>query len=404
MKLLPNLITLLLSFSLFSQQTKISNSIWNVEDPFKTNVFIENKGQFDDAELTNEKIWFGTNQMGMNIAFTNTGIYYRIQKYKNSYDKEKEGKPSEEPKETKEEKLITSVLYQKFLGANTNVIISAEDKASDYNTYVDKKSSNALYPNTIIANGFKKIIYKNIYPNIDLEYTIHQKGGLKYSFILHPGADASLIQMQYKHSKKIALNSSNDLEITYNKEKIIDHKPYSFYQNSKSAIKSSFAINNNIVSFTLENYDNSKTVIIDPWIINPLFTTTNSGYDIAKDATNNVYVSGGDPPYALKKFSPAGALLWTYNYPFTTFGNYYYGDFCLDNSGNIFIGYGLWNGQISKKLNAATATVIFHNTAGSPSYPQGETYRVVYNTVSNKVIGVGFCYDGINLLNRTSVY
>jgi len=38
---------------------------------------------------------------------------------------------------------------------------------------------------------FWKIICKNIYAGIDAEFS-YKDGGLKYSFIIHPGADASL--------------------------------------------------------------------------------------------------------------------------------------------------------------------------------------------------------------------
>lgn len=114
-----------------------------------------------------------------------------------------------------------------------------------------------------------KITYKNLYPGIDVEYIFHAVEGIKYSFIIHPGADASMIQMKYSGNKKLLLQNNGDLKITTVFGDITDHAPQTFYASDESAIASSFTKNQNIISFALNNYDHSKEIIIDPWTINP---------------------------------------------------------------------------------------------------------------------------------------
>jgi len=346
-----------LTITIFISKIYSQKSVWSVKNPFEITSFIQNKGQFDDDKITKEKILFATNQMGMDVLFTNSGVYYVVRKQK------KDDNEKEEKKENIE--IETSILHYQFLNCNLNAEITSENKVNDYYTYIDKKSTNTLHPSTIKADAFKKIIYKNIYPNIDVEFVIPEKGGIKYSFILHPGANPNLIKMQYENTKNVFLSKNGDLEIGFKKEKIIDQHPYSFYLNSKSTIKTDFVLKNNMISFQLENYDSKQTIIIDPWTINPSFSGTNSGFDISKDANNDVYVSGGSPPYYVKKFNSTGTLLWTYTFSSST---PYYGSHCLDNSGNCFISYGPWIGSTSSKLNSA-GVVLYHNTFVTSWYP-----------------------------------
>jgi hypothetical protein len=77
-----------------------------------------------------------------------------------------------------------------WLNANYNAQVIAEGMVQNYFTYPADNTPNAT---TIIANAYEKITYKNLYPNIDVEYIIPKdKDGIKYSLILHPGADLPL--------------------------------------------------------------------------------------------------------------------------------------------------------------------------------------------------------------------
>jgi hypothetical protein len=64
------------------------------------------------------------------------------------------------------------------------------------------------------TNRFGQIRYQDIYPGIDMVcYALNSNGGFKYDFILHPGADPSLIRLNYAGAENLFLNSDGNLEI-----------------------------------------------------------------------------------------------------------------------------------------------------------------------------------------------
>lgn len=280
-----------INVSCLSQNNNSTNSniTWDRTKPFEQKEFIENAGQFD------KDIKYAVSNQGVDIYFTSTGIIYKHIKQVKFSEEEREKIERKEEKRTpgtKEEEL--TVLKSRFLniqweGASPNVRIIAIDKVSNYYTYGDPKDKTGK--STIKANAFKKIIYQNIYPHIDVEYIFPEnKDGIKYSFIIHPGADATLIKMKYKDAKKVALDAEGNLKIKSAFGIFTDHAPVTYYLGGEN-IKSSFILNKNNISFQLENYDKTKTVVIDPWITNPLFTGSwNSAFDIDYDYKGNVYM------------------------------------------------------------------------------------------------------------------
>ncbi|MDO9039595.1 MAG: hypothetical protein Q7U59_14740, partial [Lutibacter sp.] len=51
---------------------------------------------------------------------------------------------------------------------------------------------------------FKKIVYSNLYNNIDLVY-YYTDAGLKYDFIVKPGGDPTDIHLKYNYNFAFAL-------------------------------------------------------------------------------------------------------------------------------------------------------------------------------------------------------
>ncbi len=78
---------------------------------------------------------------------------------------------------------------------------------------------------TIIAHAFKKITYKNIYPNTDVVFEFPKdSSGVEYSFILYPGADAEKIKLSFPGNQNLEL-INNSIEIESSFGKVIDHQP-----------------------------------------------------------------------------------------------------------------------------------------------------------------------------------
>ncbi len=399
----------------YAQNSQLNNSqpkiFWSSHNPFKNDVFIKNYGQFTPwihSLLAVKYVINSTNK----IFFTQQGLYIKLDiPEKLAEQEEAKTKSKEVENEFGFDKIYWVKL--KWIGCNQNALMITSEQTEGYYTYCEKGYES------LQAKGFKKLTYKNLYPFIDVEYIIPEKGGIKYSLILHPGADITKVKMQYSGDVE---NISKDIEngniiIKTPAGDVLDHSPLSYNKNTKQSINSSFELRNNIVTFQLQT-SNSKhqTIIIDPWTTTPTSLTTNSeANDIDYDDKGNVYVSGGTAYFKVTKYSATGTFLWTFTNPSTwstqssTSGSiFYYSKFCvLRSSGSVFIGEGLDNnnsnpGPMIMKVNSSGNLILTSNHF-PPCY---EIWQMFYNKCSGKLIGFGGgtnTSNNLQLINDTNI-
>jgi hypothetical protein len=192
MKNLLSLLLLISPFVFFSQYS------WKQEYS-SSKVFIENKGQFDASEnkLIGE-IQFAADFGSTRVFFGKKGVSYSFLNAKKVPRDERAHLSAKLKLKTTEdykqwEKVIGKFHYQadevNMVWENANYsTIRAEGQRNDYHSY-SFKTKNGEESNVNFVKSFNKIIYKNIYPKIDIEYAIHPQEGLKYAVILHPGAN-----------------------------------------------------------------------------------------------------------------------------------------------------------------------------------------------------------------------
>jgi gliding motility-associated-like protein len=366
-----SILLLTVCFFLFTTSSKSKNSEnFKVTSELSLKRFIENKGQFDGRNSINQsKILYAVDHGGIQIYFTKEGVSYNFFQSKKNYLRKKGEK--DVPRMLSK----SDQVHIGWVNASPNVTIIAEEVTDDYHTYMVKTGENS-YADIEKVSGYKKLIYKNLYDGIDAEYVFHETEGLKYSFIVKPGADISKIKMQFDSDKKLSIDEAGNLHIKTEFGDIIDHAPQSFYQNqTKKIIGSAFAVNGNTVSFTLKKYDNTKAIVIDPWTVTPsAFSNSNKIFNIETDQNSNVYVYGGDSPMRLRKYSAAGALVWTYNTPWDT-TTYWIGSLKTDLAGNSYITSGT-RGSI-RKIN--TGGTMDWESANSGPFPEVEFWSLDFN-------------------------
>jgi gliding motility-associated-like protein len=386
--LLPSLLIIITSYSVLAQpsgtdwasttkgtaQTQAATK-WTVS-PYDHSVFIQNNGQFDDKIQSRDKVIYAA-QLGDDYAFfTAKGLVYRYDEYPKP-DHSYAASLNDDPDAHGPIKPILHFVSATWEGADPNVTLIASEEKSDYYTY----------PYGIKANIFKKLTYKNIYPGIDLEYTFPEgKPGIKYSVIVHPGADLSKVKLKYKGASAIHMDTEGNIVISSGIGEITDHAPVTTYLSNASSVSSNYNLNGYEESFNVGNYDNTQTLVIDPWTTNPGFAAGyNKACDVDYDNLGNVYAYGSYNPYQLAKFNSAGTKLWTYNN--TILSTSYYGDLAVDKTtGTTYLVEG---------FNFAGAQSVKINTAGTwlATYPGtsnlAEMWRAVYNPCNHQIVIAG---------------
>jgi gliding motility-associated-like protein len=339
-------------------------------NPFEHKEFIKNEGQFDDAGK-GDKVIYQAILGNIKAYFTADGILYEYDKY----SKPTKGDDPDEKKDVKPEQLY---LRAKWQGANPQTSISADEELSYYCTYNAEGKG-------IKANAFKKIIYRNLYPGIDAEFTFpDKKEGMKYSLIVHPGADISKVRLKYSGATVLRKDANGNILVSSPLGRCTDHAPVCFYKDGGD-VKMEYTLKGDAESFLVNGqYDKSKTLVIDPlitWTTDPNFTGNDNAYDVDYDYSGNVYVYGCGSPFQLTQLNSSGVIQWQY---FSSFFGYY-GDFAVDKStGSSFLveGFSGSGGANIKKINNQGSLVAQRIVDTNIN----EMWRAAYNPCQHDIV------------------
>lgn len=410
--LLPAFFSLLVLSLSATEQPPVTQ--WAFKNPFEQKVFIENLGQYAIAEksIASADVVFGTRQDGLRYFFTKDGLW--IMNYRPVKRTEKEIEAELEKYGIKEDKkmeknerhwlwkFVPEFHQMQFVGANPAVQVYGVNEVSTvHNFHVAGQNR--------VAHAWKKLVYKSLYPGIDMElYFPEDKAGFKYTFIVHPGADPSLINIKYPQHTGLSLSKAGNIVIKSPMGLFTDHAPIANEAQTAKPVDCSFNLRKGVVQFNVGAYDLSQALIIDPFTSTPVFTGSNNAFDVDWDNAGNAYVYGGIAPFQVLKFSPAGTLLWSYT---TTFSSaWYYGDFAVDrNSGSAYMCDGFNSaGAQAVKINSSGAQVAFFN--GNSLFQ--EMWRIAFSKCTNQAVIAGGgtsnpsytgCYLDTNLANMAPV-
>jgi large repetitive protein len=348
--------------------------------------FIENKGQYGHAVAgytAMGQIVFGYEGFDMPVLFTTKGLVHLQRKIDGGEERGVEKKGRKGPDGEKEVRTATDrIITLQWLGANPNVQVVAEGRKQGYHTYGVLQAK---------AMAFDKIIYHELYPGIDLVYSlVPQKRGFEYSLRIKPGADVRKIKLLYGGDvRRMQLENNGRLSVQSDIDGVEATAPVCFYENEAARrLPISFVIEKNTVRFALpDSIDYHKTLVIDPFVSSTSnLTGANVGKakDVDFDYAGNVYVSGGGDlnGHRLAKYDPAGNLLWTFSgsltIPAWQFGPYYGGWVVEKNTGNVYLGQGFNFTQGFIVIRLST-TGLYDNyiTTGNPNFR--ENWKMIWN-------------------------
>jgi len=245
--LLGSLATILSSASLTSAQSDtdpistISKSRVTAEYGALPLSFEKNEGQADPSAK------FLAHGQGYSLALTRDGAILGLYK-----------QTSEESRSRAE-----ATCRIKLVGANPNPQIVGTEELPGKVNYIlgnDPKKWRTNLPT------FAKVIYKDVYPGIDMVYR-GDHGKLEFDFIVHPGADPKLIQLEDLGAQAHVLNDSGNISYEYAGGRITLSRPFSYVPAGaeRQEVASNFLMQKDgRISFRLRNYNPDKTLVIDP--------------------------------------------------------------------------------------------------------------------------------------------
>ena len=191
--------------------------------------------------------------------------------------------------------IVRSHAYRvQFVGADENSIVMPDKQVQTNTSYFIGNDPSKWAVNVPV---YQAIVYKNIYPNIDIRY-YSEYGRLKYDLIVHPGGDVSKIAMKYEGADKLYVKKK-ELIIKTSVGDLKELYPYTYQfdmTNGKKDVACYYELaDGNTVKFRVENYSKTSTLVIDPTLVFCSFTGSPAnqyGYTATPGPDGSLY-SGG---------------------------------------------------------------------------------------------------------------
>ena len=314
--------------------------------------FTKNQGQ-----LENDEIYFTSSNSDKSFAFCESSVLIKLTK-------------TLEDNTTK-----SSIIKIKFENSNKAIPIGKMELSHKSNYFIGNDSSK--WRSNVL--NYEKIIYENLYDDIDLVYYFNENG-LKYDWVVKPYADPIQIVEMFEGIDSLKFDLKGELIIKTKSGDLIEEKPYCYQEicGYTNEVYINFKLMKNFrIAYEIGNYDDSRNLIIDPLIYSTLVGGNDNDYgqSIALDSGNNVYITGDTN---------------SNDFPNT--------QVCFDYSKN---GDTFYNDVYVFKLNWNGTSLIYSTFIGGSKYDWGKSITVNSNNnayITGRTTSTDFpttarCYD-----------
>jgi len=256
---------------------------WGHEGDFRPIEFVKNEGQWEGpfayrAQYGNVTLFLENNTFTYVVGAADNAK--KIFDYKHL--------------KTKEQPVLYHHAYKvHMLNANPTPEISGSKPQPYYHNYYlgndTSRWKSFIYPKLVVD-------YKDVYNGIDL-HVASEGQNIKYDFIVHAGAEADNIQLQFEGADALDIRNGN-LVITTSVGTVQEMAPYAYqYINGeKKEVQCRYRLKNNVLTYDfIKGYDNNYQLIIDPQIVFTTFTGStddNWGFTATYDNQGNFYAGG----------------------------------------------------------------------------------------------------------------
>ncbi len=189
-------------------------------------------------------------------------------------------------------------------------IVAQQVMPTSYNYFL---TNNQQHWHTNIK-AYKRLLYKNLYKNIDMDIE-GLDNALKYTYFVQKGGNPENIQLKISGAKKLFIKKGN-LHLQTSINSILEEAPIAFQliNNEQVNVPCHFRLKGNILSFSLpQGYNKNYELVIDPTVIFATYSGSyadNFGFTATYDTLGNAY--GGGTAYEPDFPVTAGAFQSTF--------------------------------------------------------------------------------------------
>jgi uncharacterized repeat protein (TIGR01451 family) len=186
-----------------------------------------------------------------------------------------------------------------FVGANPDVRPRGQEPTPAVISYF--KGSREQWKAGL--GTYASLVYRDLWPGIDLVFT-GTINRLKYTFLIHPGADPERIKLAYRGATAVTLTGGGELDVSTPVGGFRDERPYAYQEveGRRVEVTSAYALDREAAigvqgyGFRLGSYDRAKALVLDPAMLVYAGYIGGTGEDvslgIAVDSAGNAYVAG----------------------------------------------------------------------------------------------------------------
>jgi gliding motility-associated-like protein len=286
--------------------------------------FVKNVGQILDQKGNhNSDVLYLLNTNGINVQLRKSGFSYDVyEKKKKNISEDKVFKNQFHNEKYKHhsanEKLSFHRVDIDFLETSDNLIIKEYEVSKSHINYYNITGHKDGVNN---VESFGKIVYENIYENINLVFFIPSdiKKPVEYNFVVKPNGDISNIKMKILGADVTLEKNALEMKLVHGKMNEVIPKSWIEFNNDIEYVNVEYASKGkNVFGFNVSKKHNDAILVIDPTPVRQWATyfggeqvETQYDGDVETDANGNVFISGYTT--STSNIATAGSYQSTYN-------------------------------------------------------------------------------------------
>jgi hypothetical protein len=195
-----------------------------------------------------------------------------------------------------------------FVGANPSPRIETLDLSPGKTNFLLGDERNWVFDLPV----WKSIVYRDLYPGVDMVYAGDGRN-LKSEFVLAPGTDPACIRIRYSGTGRPSVSARGELLVPADGHELREQAPLLYQRRAgvHSTVPGRFTLSaDGTVGFTVNDYDRSLPLVIDPVVYSTYFGGANSdaALAIAVDSAGSAYVAGFTASTNLPTLNPRQPL------------------------------------------------------------------------------------------------